>query len=109
MADNGQEAVDACARTRYAIVLMDGQMPTLDGFEATRRIRQNEGDEHHTPIVAMTASATKGDRERCIEAGMDDYVSKPLHPAELFDAIFRVCGVAPGVSSKRETPARLCP
>ena len=83
VADNGLAAVEACARTRYAVVLMDGQMPTLDGFEATRRIRVNEGDGRHTPIVAMTASAMKGDREKCIEAGMDDYVSKPVTPESL--------------------------
>jgi PAS domain S-box-containing protein len=83
VADNGREAVEACKRSPYAAVLMDGQMPVLDGFEATRRIRELEGEGRHTPVIAMTASAMKGDRERYLEAGMDDYVSKPVTPESL--------------------------
>jgi PAS domain S-box-containing protein len=88
VADNGSEALEACRRSTYEAVLMDGQMPGMDGFEATRRIREEEGEERHTPIIAMTASAMKGDRERCLEAGMDDYVSKPVTPESL-EAVLR--------------------
>jgi two-component system sensor histidine kinase/response regulator len=88
VADNGREALEACQRSVYDAVLMDGQMPGMDGFEATRRIREEEGEKRHTPIIAMTASAMKGDRERCLEAGMDDYVSKPVTPESL-DAVLK--------------------
>lgn len=88
-ADNGRRAIDALGRAPYDLVLMDVQMPEMDGLEATRIIRDPQSDIHnHTiPIVAMTAHAMKGDRERCIEAGMDDYISKPIHPQELLDAM----------------------
>ncbi|MGE0609084.1 MAG: response regulator [Pirellulales bacterium] len=84
VAQNGREAVDLSASQSFDVVLMDCQMPELDGFEATRAIRDRErGHACHLPIVAMTASAMEGDRELCLEAGMDDYLSKPIDPRQL--------------------------
>jgi two-component system sensor histidine kinase/response regulator len=86
---NGRMAIEALKRTAYDLVLMDVQMPEMNGFEATQIIRKREGEGKHTPIIAITAHAMKGDRERCLQAGMDDYVSKPIEPQELFDTIER--------------------
>ncbi|MBI5954730.1 MAG: response regulator [Chloroflexi bacterium] len=87
MAENGLQALERAKKEKYGLILMDVQMPEMDGYDATRAIRQWEGNDRHTPIIAMTASAMKGDRELCLEAGMDDYVSKPLKPEELFETI----------------------
>ncbi len=95
VAGNGREALEVLARESFDVVLMDVQMPEMDGFEATRRIRERErttGD--HVPIIAMTAHAMKGDRERCLEEGMDGYISKPLQPSELFESVESLAAVA---------------
>lgn len=88
---NGKEAIEALERIPYDLVLMDVQMPEMDGFEATGIIRDTESKvcNHDVPVIAMTAHAMKGDRERCIEAGMDDYVTKPVEPQKFLDAIER--------------------
>jgi PAS domain S-box/PAS domain S-box/PAS domain S-box len=88
VANNGQDALEALSRNQYGLILMDCQMPILDGFAATKAIRKNEAlTGHHIPIIAMTANAMKGDREKCLAAGMDDYLSKPIEPDELSHVI----------------------
>jgi len=86
---SGREALAALEKDSFDVILMDVQMPEMDGFEATAEIRKRENATgRHTPIIAMTAYAMRGDRERCLTAGMDGYVSKPVQPEELFQAIY---------------------
>ncbi len=89
IASNGKEALNALANDNYDLVLMDIQMPEMDGIEATRIIRNHESNvkNHDIPIIAMTAHAMKGDREMCLAAGMNDYASKPIQPQELFNKL----------------------
>jgi CheY-like chemotaxis protein len=94
VAGNGKEALaalDEARSGRFDMILMDVQMPEMDGFEATRIIRTRETSSGgHLPIIAMTAHAMKGDEQRCLAAGMDAYVSKPIQVEQLFSAIDRV-------------------
>ncbi|HVX65695.1 MAG TPA: PAS domain S-box protein [Bryobacteraceae bacterium] len=92
---DGRQAVDAAAQRRYDLIFMDGQMPVLDGLAAARQIRTAEAGGSHTPIVAVTASAMVGDRERCLEAGMDDYLTKPLALDKISAMLRRWTGTRP--------------
>ena len=88
VAHNGKEVLDCLERSSFDLVLMDVQMPEMDGFRATSIIRrQEQNSSRHLPVIAMTAHAMKGDRERCLEAGMDGYVAKPINSAVLFQTI----------------------
>ena len=89
MAVNGREAVERVARESFDVVLMDCQMPEMDGFEAAQLIRQGEDAGARLPIVALTANAFASDREKCLNAGMDEFITKPLVPEELADVIAR--------------------
>jgi CheY-like chemotaxis protein len=86
--ETGQQAVRLWEQQPFDMILMDVQMPDMDGFEATTAIRRNEKQTGaHIPIIAMTAHAMSGDRERCLNAGMDNYISKPIHASTLLDLV----------------------
>jgi two-component system sensor histidine kinase/response regulator len=114
-APNGRLAVEALLRTCYDLVMMDCQMPEMDGFEATRQIRQLESQgklparSNRLPIVALTANALKGDRERCLEVGMDDYLSKPLQPEKLLATIESFLSKADAITAKELAPTEAVP
>jgi CheY-like chemotaxis protein len=89
IAVNGLEALQLAATTAYQAILMDCQMPKMDGYAATAELRHREGTNQHTPIIAMTAGALPEDQQRCLAAGMDDYLAKPIDPDQLQAALDR--------------------
>lgn len=106
VACTGAEAVGACERAVFDLILMDVQMPEMDGLEATALLRLRERQTgRHTPIIAMTAHALKGDRERCLAAGMDGYVSKPIRADDLFLCIASTLAAGPAAEGKRPEEA----
>jgi CheY-like chemotaxis protein len=88
-AGSAEEALREVAANDFAVIVLDVQMPGMDGYEATGEIRRMEGDTRRTPIIAMTAGAIDGDRERCLAAGMDDYITKPVAMATMENALSR--------------------
>jgi two-component system, sensor histidine kinase and response regulator len=95
VAENGIRALEILERNTFDVILMDVQMPEMDGFEATAAIRRKQSRTGtYTPIIAMTAHSMEGDRERCIDAGMDDYISKPIRGTLLADILKMHCGGA---------------
>ncbi len=105
LANNGQEAVDKVQANSYDVVLMDMQMPVMDGCQATESIRSFN---HRLPIIAMTANAMTGDKNKCLAAGMNDYITKPINPDEMFDAICKWVSLAKGANhSSLAQPANL--
>ncbi|PAY18363.1 hypothetical protein CKO51_16840 [Rhodopirellula sp. SM50] len=106
IANNGKEAVDAVRNERYDVVLMDVQMPEMDGLEATVAIRELEKPNgRHTPIIAMTAAAMKGDREKCLQVGMDGYISKPIDPEQLSSTLQQISPSESSPAADVTTPA----
>jgi PAS domain S-box-containing protein len=102
---NGREVLDVTRRRRYDVVFMDVQMPEMDGLEATRQLRLRDGNGSRPRIVAMTANAMEGDRQQCLDAGMDDYLAKPLRIEELIAALWRAASSSPESFQRRAEAA----
>jgi CheY-like chemotaxis protein len=105
---NGLEAIEALSTIPYDLVLMDVQMPVMDGLEATRRIREEASPvlDRRIPVIAMTANAMQGDREACLQAGMDDYVAKPVKSEALAEALARWLPHTASTASAEALPER---
>lgn len=103
--ENGLEVLEILDRERFDLVLMDCQMPEMDGYEATRRIRRQETDGTHLPIIAITAHAMKGDRDKCLAAGMVDYIAKPFRADEIATVLEGWLPSTPGTSPRAEARA----
>ncbi len=107
VAGNGVEALDTLEKANFDLVLMDVQMPEMDGLDATKNLRIKEKiTESHIPIIAMTAYALKGDKERCLEAGMDGYISKPINAQELYEVIEHIMGTFEKEPQQQPIPAK---
>ena len=110
VAGDGRQAVEKYAAKQYDLVLMDVQMPEMDGLEATQQIRKMESEANrHTPIIAITAHAMEEDRRRCLNAGMDEYLRKPVRRKELNEAMLRLCGIGSGPTEEPTTPTETKP
>lgn len=90
--ENGKEAVEIYSKDKYDIIFMDIQMPEMDGYQATQEIRKLDGENKNTPIVAITANALDGDKEQCLEAGMNDYISKPIRAEQIEQIMYKYVG-----------------
>ena len=109
LCDNGKEGFIAAKNKNYDIIFMDGSMPVMDGFKATAAIREFEGNKRHTPIIAMTAHAMKGDREKCLAAGMDDYVTKPIEWNVIYSILLKYCSKKTNNISKDQSKSKKDP
>jgi CheY-like chemotaxis protein len=99
-ASNGKQAVDLVSANSFDLILMDVEMPEMDGFEATAAIRENRHEKPHIPIYALTAHVRPGDRERCLAAGMDGYISKPIQVDELVKIVAKVASSQPKIEAR---------
>jgi CheY-like chemotaxis protein len=103
VAGNGRQALEALAKESFDLVFMDVQMPEMDGMEATQAIREKEKNSGlHQPIIALTAHAMKGDREKCLAAGMDGYLTKPIRPQQLDEVLANYVAQAAGAAEPLE-------
>jgi CheY-like chemotaxis protein len=105
VAGNGREVLDLVAIRPYDVILMDCQMPEMDGYEASRAIREMEGESRHTLIIAMTAEVMAGAREECLAAGMDDYIAKPIRMEDLSKLLTRYLSVEHPAGRTEPDPA----
>lgn len=96
VAANGLEAVEMFKKLNYDLVLMNFQMPEMDGYEATAEIRSYENSLKHTQVIAMTAHVMQGDREKCLDSGMDEYIAKPIRKENLFEMIRKWTSIMEG-------------